>query len=60
MAYQINTLAYNFLQMMDQQAHQLAEMESQVNYIAEVWSLISTYLFDLLGWLTVASGLIII
>ena len=35
-AYQINTLAYNFLQMMDQQSHQLAEMESQVNYIAEV------------------------
>uniref|UniRef100_A0A6A7FQR4 Abl interactor 2 n=1 Tax=Hirondellea gigas TaxID=1518452 RepID=A0A6A7FQR4_9CRUS len=35
-AYQINTLAYNFLQMMDQQSHQLAEMESQVNYIAEM------------------------
>lgn len=35
-AYQINTLAYNFLQMMEQQSHQLAEMESQVNYIAEV------------------------
>ncbi|KAF2354166.1 Abl-interactor homeo-domainous domain [Trinorchestia longiramus] len=35
-AYQINTLAYNFLQMMDHQSLQLAEMESQVNYIAEM------------------------
>ncbi|XP_047494137.1 abl interactor 2-like isoform X2 [Penaeus chinensis] len=35
-AYQINTLAYNFLQMIDQQAHQLAEMESQVNYISQM------------------------
>ena len=29
-AYQINTLAYNFLQMLDLQASQLSEMESQV------------------------------
>ncbi|XP_064095811.1 abl interactor 2-like isoform X2 [Macrobrachium nipponense] len=35
-AYQINTLAYNFLQMVEQQTHQLAEMESQVNYIAQM------------------------
>ncbi|KAK8721109.1 hypothetical protein OTU49_012939 [Cherax quadricarinatus] len=35
-AYQINTLAYNFLQMVEQQAHQLAEMESQVNYISQM------------------------
>lgn len=35
-AYQINTLAYNFLQMVEQQANQLAEMESQVNYISQV------------------------
>ncbi len=34
-AYQINTLAYNFLQMMDLQAAQLAEMESQVNHISQ-------------------------
>ncbi|KAG7153475.1 Abl interactor 1-like [Homarus americanus] len=34
-AYQINTLAYNFLQMVEQQANQLAEMESQVNYISQ-------------------------
>ncbi|RXG67869.1 Abl interactor 2, partial [Armadillidium vulgare] len=34
-AYQINTLAYNFLQMVDQQTNQLAEMESQVNYISQ-------------------------
>ena len=32
-AYQINTLAYNFLQMLDLQASQLGEMESQVNHI---------------------------
>ncbi|KAK8403438.1 hypothetical protein O3P69_000486 [Scylla paramamosain] len=35
-AYQINTLAYNFLQMVEQQANQLAEMESQVNYISQM------------------------
>ncbi|KAL7639067.1 UNVERIFIED_CONTAM: hypothetical protein RMT77_010601 [Armadillidium vulgare] len=35
-AYQINTLAYNFLQMVDQQTNQLAEMESQVNYISQM------------------------
>lgn len=39
-AYQINTLAYNFLQMVDQQTNQLAEMESQVNYISQVRVLI--------------------
>lgn len=32
-AYQINTLAYNFLQMMDLQAGQLSEMESQVRRV---------------------------
>jgi len=34
-AYQINTLAYNFLQLLDLQSAQLAEMESQMNYIAQ-------------------------
>ncbi|XP_067014880.1 abl interactor 2 isoform X2 [Anabrus simplex] len=34
-AYQINTLAYNFLQLLDLQAAQLAEMESQMNHIAQ-------------------------
>ncbi|XP_076064335.1 abl interactor 2-like isoform X2 [Oratosquilla oratoria] len=34
-AYQINTLAYNFLQMIEQQTQQLAEMESQVNHISQ-------------------------
>ena len=34
-AYQINTLAYNFLQMLDLQASQLGEMESQVNHISQ-------------------------
>lgn len=34
-AYQINTLAYNFLQLLDLQAGQLAEMESQMNHIAQ-------------------------
>ena len=34
-AYQINTLAYNFLQMLDLQASQLGEMESQVNHIVQ-------------------------
>ncbi|CAL4143710.1 unnamed protein product [Meganyctiphanes norvegica] len=38
-AYQINTLAYNFLQMIEQQTHQLAEMESQVNYISQMVSI---------------------
>lgn len=32
-AYQINTLAYNFLQMLDFQHASLNEMESQVNHI---------------------------
>ena len=35
MAYQINTLAYNFLQMLDLQAASLGEMESQVNHISQ-------------------------
>lgn len=34
-AYQINTLAYNFLQMLDLQSTQLSEMESQVNHISQ-------------------------
>ena len=44
-AYQINTLAYNFLQMVEQQTHQLAEMESQVNYISQVWILFISGLY---------------
>lgn len=34
-AYQINTLAYNFLQLLELQASQLAEMESQMNHISQ-------------------------
>ncbi|XP_077297188.1 tyrosine kinase Abl isoform X2 [Arctopsyche grandis] len=34
-AYQINTLAFNFLQLLDFQNNQLAEMESQMNHIAQ-------------------------
>lgn len=34
-AYQINTLAYNFLQLLDLQTVQLTEMESQMNHIAQ-------------------------
>ncbi|KAK7604180.1 hypothetical protein V9T40_004453 [Parthenolecanium corni] len=34
-AYQINTLAYNFLQLLDLQATQLSEMESQMNHISQ-------------------------
>ncbi|XP_053603242.1 abl interactor 2 isoform X2 [Plodia interpunctella] len=34
-AYQINTLAYNFLQLLDLQTMQLAEMEGQMNHIAQ-------------------------
>ncbi|GLG93940.1 Uncharacterized protein GBIM_01259 [Gryllus bimaculatus] len=34
-AYQINTLAFNFLQLLDLQTAQLAEMESQMNHIAQ-------------------------
>lgn len=34
-AYQINTLAYNFLQMLDLQGNQLSEMASQVNHISQ-------------------------
>lgn len=34
-AYQINTLAYNYLQLLDLQAQQLGEMESQMNHIAQ-------------------------
>nr|XP_018905295.1 PREDICTED: abl interactor 2 isoform X2 [Bemisia tabaci] len=35
-AYQINTLAYNFLQLLDLQAVQLSEMEGQMNHIAQM------------------------
>ncbi|XP_013785761.1 abl interactor 2-like [Limulus polyphemus] len=34
-AYQINTLAYNLLHMLDMQTTQMAEMESQINHISE-------------------------
>ncbi|XP_035226291.1 abl interactor 2-like isoform X2 [Stegodyphus dumicola] len=34
-AYQINTLAYNLLHMLDLQTTQLAEMESQINHISQ-------------------------
>eukprot|EP00088_Acartia_fossae_P009026 TRINITY_DN14354_c0_g1_i4.p1 TRINITY_DN14354_c0_g1~~TRINITY_DN14354_c0_g1_i4.p1 ORF type:complete len:687 (-),score=167.82 TRINITY_DN14354_c0_g1_i4:336-2396(-) len=34
-AYQINTLAYNFLQMLDLQSSQIQEMESQINHISQ-------------------------
>ncbi|KAI5705521.1 hypothetical protein M8J76_004198 [Diaphorina citri] len=34
-AYQINTLAYNFLQLLDLQTAQLEEMESQMNHIGQ-------------------------
>ncbi|KAI2796213.1 Abl interactor 2 [Blomia tropicalis] len=34
-AYQINTLAYNLLHMLDLQTNQISEMESQVNYITQ-------------------------
>ncbi|XP_073985139.1 tyrosine kinase Abl isoform X2 [Rhodnius prolixus] len=34
-AYQINTLAYNFLQLLDLQASQLDEMEAQMNHIQQ-------------------------
>lgn len=34
-AYQINTLAYNFLQFLELQTMQLSEMEGQMNHIAQ-------------------------
>lgn len=34
-AYQINTLAFNFLHLLEQQTIQLAEMEGQMNHIAQ-------------------------
>lgn len=34
-AYQINTLAYNYIQLLDLQTQQLGEMESQMNHIAQ-------------------------
>ncbi|QQP51591.1 Abl interactor 2 [Caligus rogercresseyi] len=38
-AYQINTLAYNFLQMLDLQGGSLGEMSSQVNHISQTVSI---------------------
>ncbi|XP_048007598.1 abl interactor 2 isoform X1 [Leguminivora glycinivorella] len=38
-AYQINTLAYNFLQLLELQTMQLAEMEGQMNHIAQTVSI---------------------
>lgn len=37
-AYQVNTLAYNILHMLDLQTTQLAEMESQINHISQTVS----------------------
>lgn len=34
-AYQINTLAYSYMQLLELQAQQLSEMESQMNHIAQ-------------------------
>ncbi|XP_059479281.1 abl interactor 2-like isoform X2 [Neocloeon triangulifer] len=34
-AYQINTLAYNFLQLLELQGSQLADMESQMNHLSQ-------------------------
>ncbi|XP_054712357.1 abl interactor 2-like isoform X2 [Uloborus diversus] len=39
LAYQINTLAYNLLHMLDLQNTQLGEMESQINHIAQTVSI---------------------
>jgi hypothetical protein len=48
-AYQINTLAYNFLQLLDLQTAQLEEMESQMNHIGQVCILfLSRYLCNFL------------
>lgn len=38
-AYQINTLAYNVLHMLDLQATQMADMESQINHISQTVSI---------------------
>lgn len=38
-AYQVNTLAYNLLHMLDLQTAQLAEMESQINHISQTVSI---------------------
>lgn len=38
-AYQINTLAYNLLHMLDLQATQMADMESQINHISQTVSI---------------------
>ena len=38
-AYQINTLAYNFLRMLDLQSSQIREMESQINHISQTVSI---------------------
>lgn len=38
-AYQINTLASNYIQLLDLQANNLAEMESQMNHIAQTVSI---------------------
>jgi len=35
-AYQINTLAYNFLQLLELQGSQLSDMESQMNHLSQV------------------------
>ncbi|XP_066444514.1 abl interactor 1-like [Eleutherodactylus coqui] len=37
-AYQINALANNVLQLLDIQASQLRRMESSINHISQVWS----------------------
>ncbi len=50
-AYLINTLANNVLQMLDIQASQLRRMESSVNHISQVWWEHKTSLiFKLLFW----------
>ena len=42
-AYQINTLAYNFLNMLDEQSARMNEMESQINHINQVLTPFSFY-----------------
>lgn len=57
-AYQINTLAYNFLQLLDLQTAQLDEMESQMNHIAQVCILYRVNLKFEVKYLTTNSLLI--
>ena len=53
-AYQVNQLATNFLRLLDLQQCQLANMESSVNHLSQVYFIICVWLCVCVWWFVCA------